>query len=171
MKKWTLPLLGLIILMCLVVEPGFIQHRESAAEVQVGPPTTAPQPSAQKGMGSDLAYLFRAPNAAEKKAIAKQLQLTPEEQANLQKIDQSYSADIKALTSQYTQARDGLLAALRQPCPSGERVSAESQKAGQALSSLMTKEVQLWNSMAAGLPKEKGCQFWKLFAESRAKSR
>jgi hypothetical protein len=157
--------------MCMVFEADAAQPKAIPEEDFLATQGSGAAGAQMKGLWPDLIYMFRAPNAAEKKAIAKQLQLTPEEQANLQKIDQSYSADIKALTSQYTQVRDGLLAALRQPCPSGERVSAEAQKVNQALSSLMTKEMQLWNSMAAGLPKEKGCQFWKLFADSRAKSR
>lgn len=121
----------------------------------------------KKQLWTDPVGTFRPASPGERQAIVNNLQLTEEQQSQLQETDQRYRADVQRLADKYQKARQDLLAALNAPNPDPDRVSSDANRVQQTHSGLLSKEVEYWNSLASIMSQAQASEFWKLFARSR----
>ncbi|MBI4830451.1 MAG: hypothetical protein HY801_02630 [Candidatus Lindowbacteria bacterium] len=175
-SRWIVVSISLLCLLFVLVEAKGETIRLAAAGqpvevIEVPEPTGggagAASTGGKKQLWVDPVNTFRPPSNEEKNAIAKNLQMTPEQTSQMQQIDQQYRADVQTLSQRYQQARKDLTTALKDPCPTSDRVSREAQKVSQTHAALLDKEIQHWTSISSVLTKDQACKFWKMFAQAR----
>ncbi|RJP26742.1 MAG: hypothetical protein C4520_00425 [Candidatus Abyssobacteria bacterium SURF_5] len=116
--------------------------------------------------GSDLMVLLRPPTQNEIDALVQQLQLTDEQRVQLQNTYVQYTQELQRLTSSYQTARQNLAATLQ-----GTSDPAQVENALEELhrlhSSIISREMQLWNALSNNLTQEQTEKFWQVFGQSR----
>ncbi len=116
----------------------------------------------------DLLYILRPPTRAEMDTLADRLTLTDEQKRDMDSKYQKYNSEIRTLINKYPQAQQDLITALqRRPNPDPGQVEDALRELDRIQSSLLDKEMELWNALSDNLRQDQTEEFWRLFGKDR----
>jgi len=133
------------------------------------------QPSqAQQRGGQDGRTLVRAPalifapvSPDEAKAVSKELNLTPEQQKQMQEVNQRYNREVAALKGDYEKAVRDLLSLIQEPSPDAGVANQRVKEFHNVHQQIISKEIEYWREFKTILTPEQNNKFWTLFTRSR----
>jgi Spy/CpxP family protein refolding chaperone len=121
----------------------------------------------EAAFGRAVVTMMAPPSPQEASSIAKQLNLTPEQQKQMQDVNERYRTDTQALRQQYETGVQNLLTLIREPTPAPGVANQRLKEFQDVHQAILSQEVQYWADVKSILTLEQNYQLWNIFERSR----
>ncbi|GBD95962.1 MAG TPA: hypothetical protein ENG83_05310 [Nitrospirae bacterium] len=123
--------------------------------------------SAKKNIVTNIVVTFRPPAPEEQKTIARKLELTEEQKAEMKVINGKYRQQSMALKNKYNAAYKDVVLLMKEDKPNKERVNRELKTFHNIHSQVVDVEVQYWMDLKTILTPAQNNKLWEIFEKGR----
>lgn len=122
---------------------------------------------ARKDIVKNILVTFRAPNPEEQKSISQQLQMTPEQNAQMKEVNERYKKDSTTLRDRYNAAYQDVVMLMKQEKPDKIRVNETLKKFHSIHAEVLNREVGYWMDLKTILTPQQNNKLWEIFEQQR----
>jgi Spy/CpxP family protein refolding chaperone len=113
------------------------------------------------------AVIFAPPSPDEARAVAKDLNLSPEQQKQMQQVNERYNREIMSLKQDYENAVRSLMSLIQDPTPNPSVTNQRLKEFHSVNQQVLDKEFEYWREFKTILTPDQNSKFWTLFGRSR----
>jgi Spy/CpxP family protein refolding chaperone len=113
------------------------------------------------------AVIFAPPSPEEARTVAKELNLSPEQQKQMQGVNERYNREIMSLKQDYENAVRSLMSLIQDPTPNPSVANQRLKEFHSVNKRVLDKEFEYWQEFKTILTPDQNSKFWTLFGRSR----